>query len=457
MNRVGIVCVFIYAAAFCSAGSASVVVSGVNIASGESGEAIDAAQPADDNPDDVKSELRQAEAGLDQAVADFRHSVNGGLQPLNHIISTGQSLSVGWNGGPPLTTNQPYANLMLSGVGQTGTNLVPLIEGPNLHNAQVETISSALANTITALSPQTNYTTIVTRNGEGGVPYSGLKKGTSRYAKSMDQVQKAKAAAENDGYDYIVAAVTTIHGESDHDAGNGPYYAGYLKEWQADYNTDIKAATGQTNDVPMFLCQMSSHTKYGETTSLIPGAQLWTAENSRRHYLVAPKYFLTYSDGVHLTAQSYRHLGEYYGRAMKKVLVDGEEWHPLKPVRITMSGTNITVDFYVPSPPMVFDTNAVMFKADYGFEYADDASNTVISGVSIVDEDSVVVSLSGVPTGANPRLRYAYTGTAGSWAGWNQAGSARGNVRDSDATPSLYGNTLYNWLVHFDHPIPYNP
>ena len=419
--------------------------------------AIDDAQAVDDDPEATREELEAAETNMAEAVNAFRRSVNGGLLALNHILGTGQSLSVGWSGGPPLTTTQPYGNLMLSGVGQTGTDLVPLIEGPNLHSAQVETISSALANTLTALSPQTNYTSIVTRHGEGGVAYAGLKKGTTWYAKGMDQVQKSQAAAAAMGHDYKVVAVTTVHGESDHAGGNGPHYVGYLKEWQSDYDTDVKALTGQTNDIPMFFCQMSSHTKYNSATSLVPAAQLWTAENSRWHTLVCPKYFLTYSDGVHLTAQSYRHLGEYYGKALKRVLVDGGDWHPLTPTVITLDGTNITVGFHVPAPPLMADTNAVLAQTNLGFEYADDASSAAISHVSIANADTIAISLDGIPTGANPRLRYAHTGTAGSWAGWNQAGAARGNIRDSDATASLYGSALQNWLVHFDHPIPYDP
>jgi len=417
--------------------------------------AIDAAQAVDDNPVATRSELDAANAALALAVNTFRRSVVGGLPMLHHILGTGQSLSEGWNGGPPLTTTQPFNNLMLSGVGQTGTELVPLIEGPNLHSALVETISSALGNTLAALSPQTNYTSIVTRNGEGSQAYVNLKKGTTWYNKGMGQIQKAQAASTNMGHTYQVAAVTTVHGESDHVANNGPYYAGYLKEWQADYQADARALTGQTNSVPLFFCQMSSHTKYNSTTSLIPGAQLWASEISRDLTLVCPKYFLTYSDGVHLNAQSYRHLGEYYGKALKRVLVDHLPWDPLKPVKITQSGATITVDFAVPVPPLAIDTTLVLAQTNYGFEYADDASSATINSVSITDADTMTITLSAPPTGANPRLRYAYTGVSGSGAGCNQAGSARGNIRDSDATPSLYGSNLNNWLVHFDYPIPF--
>ena len=47
------------------------------------------------------------------------------------------------------------------------------------------------------------------------------------------------------------------------------------------------------------------------------------------------------------------------------------------------------------------------------------------------------------------RLRYAYTFT-----GCGGSGTiARGNLRDSDDTPSQGGYDLSNWAVHFDEPV----
>jgi hypothetical protein len=272
----------------------------------------------------------------------------------------------------------------------------------------------------------------------------------------MEQIGNAMAAAQRLGQGYNVVAVCAVHGESDHDSRNGPYYAGYLREWQHDYDTDAKSITGQTNDVPMFLCQMSSYTFGNSATSLIPSAQLYATENFTNLFLVGPKYFLVYSDGLHLTAESYRRLGEYYGKVLQKVLVRGERWRPLTPDTIAISGRNIAVEFHVPAPPIVIDTASVLAKDNYGFEYADDLSSASISGVTITGRETLVITLDKVPTGPHPRLRYAFTGTPGSWAGANQPGSARGNIRDSDTTPSLYGSSLANWLVHFDYAIPFD-
>ena len=53
---------------------------------------------------------------------------------------------------------------------------------------------------------------------------------------------------------------------------------------------------------------------------------------------------------------------------------------------------------------------------------------------------------------ANRRLRYAFTGIANARGG--PTSGPRGNLRDSDATPSRNGYALYNWCIHFDEAVP---
>src|SRR4051794_12776060 len=68
---------------------------------------------------------------------------------VNHVLSTGQSLSVGLGGWTTLTKTQPYGNLMLEpGVmsgGARSRRFVPLVEGDLLPGTPqpVETMSSA--------------------------------------------------------------------------------------------------------------------------------------------------------------------------------------------------------------------------------------------------------------------------------------------------------------------------
>jgi hypothetical protein len=108
---------------------------------------------------------------------------------------------------------------------------------------------------------------------------------------------------------------------------------------------------------------------------------------------------------------------------------------------------------FVPAPPLVIDTTLVTDPGKNGFEWKDDGPATpTIASVAVTGPDTVVITLSAVPVGANHRLRYAFTGVSGALGG--PTSGPRGNLRDSDATPSAEGYKLYNWCVHFDAPAP---
>ena len=373
---------------------------------------------------------------------------------INQILSTGQSLSVGVASSPALTTSQPYDNLMLTGGSGglgSGTSLISLVE------ASVETISSSMANTITANDTGNDYDVAVSLHGVSGYTYSQLKQGTVPYNKGISQVTNTKNAATALSRVSRVIGVTTIHGETDnYNDVSGSDYQGYLEEWQSDYETDIKAITGQTGTIPLFLGQMSSYmcSYANDATSEIPIYQLKAAEdNPGDIVLVTPKYFFNYSDRHHLTSASSRWLGEYYGKVIGKVAIDRELWRPLSTDSVVRNDNIIYAKFHVPSGELVFDTTLVSARTNYGFEYYDSTASASISSVEILNSETVKVTLSATPTGSDQKLRYAYTGVPGTNTGSQNAGTAAGNLRDTDSASSIYGNTLYNWAVHFDKDI----
>ena len=229
---------------------------------------------------------------------------------INHVLATGQSLSVGAVGSPPLSTTQPYANLMFAqGVIPGGTALttfVPLTEGrvTGGANPDVETIYTSFANLITKMAREellvgqptgkTSHDLLVSAHGVGGVAYAGLKKGTGPYANGIAQAKAGFDISKAMGKSYVVRALTNVHGESDHLNGNGAYGQD-LATWQKDYETDVKAITGQTDPIPMLHTQISSWTRYNSTTSTIPAMQLAASiTSSGKIVLVGPKYHLSY-------------------------------------------------------------------------------------------------------------------------------------------------------------------
>lgn len=389
---------------------------------------------------------------------------------LYGILSTGQSLSLGTEGNPGLSLTQPYQNLMLDDTGRIELpdeessltySLTPLVEATN------ESHASGMGNEISFLTSPNTYQTVVTKHGHGGIGYWGMKKGGvvttptgsySPYNRGINQVKMAMSNAIQAGKTYKVGAVTVTHGENDSWTAQDEYENDLL-QWITDYNADVKTITGQTTDFPMITDQVSSHMSSGIALSYPTSAlaQLKASEDyPGKIILVGPKYQYDYvcGVGIHLDNKSYRRMGEYYGKVYKQVVIDQKPWKPLSPKTISISGNVITMALNVPVPPIVLDTTQVDLKQNYGFEYWDNSSAPpTITNVSVTGPDSVQITLSSAPVASDARLRYAYTGVINSCSGAHQAGSARGNIRDSDATASLTGNSLANWLVHFDKPI----
>lgn len=376
---------------------------------------------------------------------------------LHHVLITGQSLSVGKQSALVHTT-QPFDNVsFVTGVRAGGTGLdalVPLVETAD--GALGETVASSMANRLTAFARARggDHRSLMSAHGVEGTPYHALRKGTEPYAEGMAQVRAGADLARAAGETHAVRAVVVIHGESDH-VGSNERYDLDLLEWQRDYETDIQAITGQTRPVPMLTDQMSSFTAYGAETSIIPLLQL-QASRARpdRILLVGPKYPLPYApDGFHLTGDGEAWLGEMHAKVFEQVLVRGEPWRPLSPRTLTRDGAEITVRLWVPVPPLVLDEVRIRDPGDYGFEYTDrSGAPPQIVAVDLLGEDSVRITLSEVPVGPDPRVRYAMRGIPDQPAG--PTTGARGNLRDSDPTTSRRGYPLYNWCVHFDEPIP---
>ena len=197
--------------------------------------------------------------------------------------------------------------------------------------------------------PGDTHDLLVSCHGVGGTAYWGLRRGTTAYANGLAQATAGRDIARTLGVTYVVRAVTPVHGESDYVAGNLRYDEDLL-EWQADYERDVRAITGQTEPIPMFQTQVSSWTRYGQATSPIPALQL--AASRRRPeqlVLVGPKYNLSYvSDGVHLDNRGYRWMGQYYAKAYRRVVLEGRPWRPVQPARVSPAARN-TIVFDVPA------------------------------------------------------------------------------------------------------------
>jgi hypothetical protein len=419
---------------------------------------------------------------------------------INHILSTGQSNSV-FNGGVPvLTKTQPYANVSFNvgvipgtqcdGDGcksyQVPNGFVPLVEGDSFMYA-VETMSSGMANQITRGArillagqplPQNDHVVLVSIHGRSGRTYDCLRKSgcwlqaqgyVNPFSEGMLQVQWGKQIAAQLGKSYAVRAVTAVHGESNHywqefplngsdgTPGKIKNYADAMVEWQQDYEAGVKAITGQNGTLPLLMAQMHGWTgDPNSRTSRIPTDQYDAMLRAPgKVVIVAPEYPIPFrtDDGIHFTSDGGRRMGEYFAKAYSRIVVEGKAWEPVRPKSVARAGNVITVTYFVPVPPLTLDTAQVVNPGNYGFEYTDSSgAPPSITNVQVTGPDTVQVTLAWAPAGPNARLRYAYTSVAKGTPG-PQTG-VRGNLRDSDPTPSLYGNALQNWGITYDVAVP---
>jgi len=404
----------------------------------------------------------------------------------NEIIGTGQSLATGLFANPPVSTVAvwPQAAFMTNlGVRQVTdrgrfnaldpsliTALVPLVEARSPDH-DGETIGAGMAYQINELAleeGQPPWPLVFSVHGVAGAPYAMLKRGTVPYRNSIDTVKRVAAIVERLGFRDVVRAITVTHGETDSIIGTtAAQYESDLAQWRADYETDIRPITSQRERVILFTDQMNAYTskvpgKHIAPTPAIPLAQLQAAlDYPDLIVLVCPKYWLVYNrDGVHLTNRSEELLGEKYGEAVKRTIVDGMVWKPLYITGAKLDGSTVTLSYNIPSPPLVVDTTLIRNPGNFGFVYQDDSgAPPAIRAVELTGGAAKLrIRLSAPPTAAagHRHIQYAYAGsfrcsgdcTAGPLSG------PRGNLRDSDPLISrLDGGDsihLYNWAVTQD-------
>lgn len=379
------------------------------------------------------------------------------------------------------------------------SSLVPLVEGdhyfdfgtpaPGGRPYIVETVASGTANQVSFLAKQlygigtrpgypTRHDVLASLHGRSGYTYWCLRKGGCNYkpagelkafADGMLQVQAGKDLAAAAGKSYVVRAVAAIHGESDHysytdnsaefplDGTDGTPnaikdYGDGLVEWQRDYEASIKGITGQAQPVPLLVSGLSGWTDaaYSKVAVMQLAAHV---KAPGKVLLVGPTYPLDGAgDCLHYSIEGERHLGEYFAKVYAHVVFGGKTWEPVRPKAITRAGAVITVKYHVPAPPLTLDTTAVAQASSYGFRVMVNGAQVPIATVAVTAPDTVTITLPTAPAGTI-RLWYAMQTLDGQECIGPQHGP-RGNLRDSDATPSRLGKKLYNWGVHFDEPVP---
>lgn len=402
---------------------------------------------------------------------------------ISGILGTGQSLSVGAEGHPVISTAQPYGNLKLStghlpwpvDPEDSSLSLVPLVEPigrvapayPSSwpENIDGETYHSAMGNEITALSLAglgRNLVTVHSAVGESGQGMIYLRKNPEKkglngrsYEAALVETRAIARLARASSRTYGIGAIVLTHGESD--AGNADYEK-QVRQLGQDYNTDLPAITGQSQRILMIVSQQNSCNDHSPSTL----AQWRIGVDYPADFVCSgPKYQYPSFEGVHLTSEGYRQLGEKYAQVYFKRVVLGEAWRPLEPLGALRAGRVVTVRFHVPVPPLVWDAvlaaphpSAPEWRDAKGFEVSTAAGGRVAIESAVISGDSVVLTCASDP-GPNARVGYAMVGEKKRMAAPFEGTFRWGLLRDSDPfVGSVTRKAQPNYCVAFDLTAP---
>lgn len=366
------------------------------------------------------------------------------LTDLNQFLFYGQSLSLGGQGTPAISTSQPQQNLTLTGGSHpTGfTSLVPLFENNS------ESPCSGAANFASVLARIQNgieHSIVSSTAGVSDAPLHTLVKGTNAYTNMLKQITAVKNFKGESSHS--VKAFGWLQGEANlRDLIAMDTYEQDLKAHFENMQNDAVAITGQSIKPKIITYQLSTRIGLSDVvckTHLNLCKQKITA-------IATPTYHLDYvADGVHLTNVGYKWIGAYFGRAYKQWVVDNKHPDYLEPLSAELVSNKVILTFKVPQSPLVLDTTNLAITTDHGFLVKSAGSKLTITNI-VAKENTLEISLSEVPSLQNLVVRYGLDYMASSK--YIRDGKS-GNLRDSTTETVIINGSekpLFHVSPHFE-------
>lgn len=295
---------------------------------------------------------------------------------IGHIGFYGQSLSIGAR-STEVSTTQPYNNLTFSdGVRGDTPPAAPLVE------ANGESPVSGTANYLTELYNGGNPVFFGTTSGHSGRTIEQLAKGSVFYTNNIIRMLDDAETL----VDYP-AALCWVQGEANSLLSPvSGYYYDRMVEMASNMRGDFSATYNYTGDIPFITYQTSSRSLVTEHVVLDQLAFAGSANAT----LSTPTYFMEYEDGIHLSGNAYRILGNYFAKAIYDQDMGITPY--IKPLSAFGSDTaKLTVAFEVPYAPLVLDSTGWVTQ-DHGFRVYDSDGDITINNITISGNNVVLAA-----------------------------------------------------------------
>ena len=294
--------------------------------------------------------------------------------------------------------------------------------------------------------------------GHGQDPINKLIYPAEPYKKFIKEIKYSYKKAKERDWDYNIPAVCWMQGESDIADYPGTDYRVLFQQMYHKLNSDIKAITGQNNDIRIILYQSNVVTKgekykpnsYDCIEARTPETQMELVRDDSMIWASGPVYHYSFvNESLHIDGISQKRIGFLAAKSILGLLHHGKRFRGVIPTQTTIIGNEIHIGFNVPCPPLCLDTIAVKKADNYGFNVIRKDNVDIISDVEL-RQDSVIIKCKESPQ--NCKIRYAINGEFKK-SGWRIG--PRGNLRDSQGeTDSIMINgksyPQHNWCYQFD-------
>ena len=301
--------------------------------------------------------------------------------------------------------------------------------------------------------------------GHGLTDIKGLMKPVGPYNKFIEEIAHAYQNAQEMGWDFQIPAVCWMQGESDIADYPNTDYKALFHQMYNDLNTDIKQITHQANNIRIICYQSSALTKgdrfknnnFDGTEGRTPEIQMELVREDSLIWAMGPTYPYDFMrEALHIDAVGQKRIGDLAAKSALGIIRNDSRFIGLVPLKTQVEGNTVSIIFYVPTPPLCFDTIQVMKADHYGFNIIRQDNTDIVSNV-ILQGDTVVITCQESPIGC--RIRY---GVNGEFHKGGRLHGSRGNLRDSQGKirkVRINGKTYPqdNWCYIFDYLCEPNP
>ncbi|MBK3476901.1 hypothetical protein JJD66_12470 [Pseudomonas sp. MF6751] len=271
---------------------------------------------------------------------------------------------------------------------------------------------------------------------QGSQPAGSFLPGTNNYTNLMTFAARAKVCATKYGRTVECRFLTYIQGE------NGTNWAADFASMADAVIPALKTALGQASVCDIALWQIVGAAPDNGVGAL----QIAASKNRTDTKLVGAMYPFPIFDTLHLTALGRLMQGDVHAEFRLQVAL-GKTWSPLGMNTAVRSGATVTIAVALPpgTKAVSKDVDWVPQVSQDGFVYRDDSGDTAITAVAY-SGSTITLTLASVPSGANPRIRYALDNGPG--AGWYAMAGNAVALTDSLSPSHRLGHATPKYIRH---------